>query len=91
MNNITIKFSGNQPSKIVQWEPKKQVPRFQQRSQYIDIIIVSETWLGEAESAYLKGFHVVRKERNEMAGGGVAIFINNKLKYSRKNISGVIY
>jgi hypothetical protein len=26
----------------------------------------------------------VRKERNKRAGGGVAIFINNKLKYSRK-------
>jgi hypothetical protein len=26
----------------------------------------------------------VRKERNERAGRGVAIFINNKLKYSRK-------
>jgi hypothetical protein len=28
---------------------------------------------------------VVRKKRNERAGGGVAIFINKKLKYSRKN------
>jgi hypothetical protein len=25
---------------------------------------------------------MVRKERNERAGGDVAIFINNKLKYS---------
>jgi hypothetical protein len=28
---------------------------------------------------------VVRRERNERAGGGVAIFINYKLKYSRKH------
>jgi hypothetical protein len=27
----------------------------------------------------------VRKERNERASGGVAIFKNNKLKYSRKH------
>jgi hypothetical protein len=27
---------------------------------------------------------MVRKERNERAGGGIAIFVNNKLKYSRK-------
>jgi hypothetical protein len=47
--------------------------------------MLSETWLGEAESVYLKGFDVVTKERNEKAGGGVANFINNKLKYSRKN------
>jgi hypothetical protein len=26
----------------------------------------------------------VRKERNEKSGGGFVIFINNKLKYSRK-------
>jgi hypothetical protein len=31
----------------------------------------------------LKGFDLVRKERNEMAGG--RIFVNNKLKYSRKD------
>jgi hypothetical protein len=47
--------------------------------------MLSETWLGEAESVNLKGFHVVRKERDKRAGGGVAIFINNKLKYSLKN------
>jgi hypothetical protein len=28
----------------------------------------------------------VRKERKERAGGGVAIFVNNKLKYLRKMI-----
>jgi hypothetical protein len=32
-----------------------------------------------------KGFDVVREERNEISGDGVAIFINNKLKYSRKD------
>jgi hypothetical protein len=29
---------------------------------------------------------VVTKDRNERAGGSVAIFIINKLKYSRKDI-----
>jgi hypothetical protein len=50
----------------------------------IIILALSETWLDEAESVYLTGFDVVRKDRNERAGGGVAIFINNKLKYSLK-------
>jgi hypothetical protein len=31
--------------------------------------MLSETWLDEAENAYLKGFDVVRKERIERAGG----------------------
>jgi hypothetical protein len=60
-------------------------PEFQKRSQNTDVIILSETWLDEGENVYLKGFDVVRKETNENAGGGVAIFVNNKLKYSRKD------
>jgi hypothetical protein len=56
---------------------------FEQRTPNTDIIL-SETWLDEAESVYLRGFDVVRKGRNETAGGGVAIFINN-LKYSCKD------
>jgi hypothetical protein len=47
--------------------------------------MLSEIWLGGAESVYLNWFDVVRKERNEMAGGGVTISINNTLKYSRKD------
>jgi hypothetical protein len=68
MNNITIKFNGNQPIKIVQWNCRSlrsKFPEFQQRSPYIDIIMLSETWLGQAASVYLKGFHVVRKERKK--------------------------
>jgi exonuclease III len=87
-NNIATKFNRNRPIKIVQWNCRSlrsKFPEFEQRSQNIDAIILSETWLDEPESVYLKGFDVVRKERNERAGGGVAIFINNKLKYSCKN------
>jgi hypothetical protein len=32
-----------------------------------------------------KGFDMVRKEGGKRAGGGVAIFINNKLKYAHKD------
>jgi hypothetical protein len=48
-------------------------------------VILSETWLEEADSLYLKVFDVVRKERNERADVGVAIFISNKQKYLRKD------
>jgi exonuclease III len=90
MNNITTKLNGNQSIKIVQWNCRSlrsKFPEFQQRSRHIDVIILvlSETWLDEAESVYLKGFDVVRKDTNERAGDGIAIFINNKQKYSRKD------
>jgi exonuclease III len=81
---ITTKFNGNQQIKIVQWNCsslRSKLPKFQQKSQNIDVIILSETQLDEAESVYLKGFDVVRKGRNKRAGGGVVIFINDKLKY----------
>jgi hypothetical protein len=64
---------------------RSKLPEFKQRTQNIDVIILSETWLDEAENVYQKGFDVMRKERNERAGGRGAIFINNKLKYSHKD------
>jgi hypothetical protein len=39
----------------------------------------------DADIVYLRGFEVVRKERTEKAVGGVAIYINKELKYSRKH------
>jgi hypothetical protein len=45
-------------------------PEFEQRTPNTDIIL-SETWLDEAESVYLRGFDVVRNERNERASGEV--------------------
>jgi exonuclease III len=88
MNNIITKFNKNQLIKIVQWNCRNlrnMFPEFEGRNQNIDVIILSETWLDEADIVYPRGFEVMRKERTEEGGGGVAIFINNKLKYSRKD------
>jgi hypothetical protein len=66
MNNITTKFNWNEPIKTVEWNCRSissKFPEFEQRSQNIDIIILSETWLDEAESVYLKEFDVVRNKR----------------------------
>jgi ribose 5-phosphate isomerase len=60
-------------------------PNFNKEGKTLDIIILSKTLLDEVESVYLKGFDVVRKERNNIAGGGGTIFINNLLKYSHKD------
>lgn len=46
-----------------------------------DVILLSETWLETNDSIYLRGFDVVRKERDNRIGGGVLIFTNNRIKY----------
>jgi hypothetical protein len=69
------KLNGNQPIKIVQWNCRSlrsSFPQFEERSQNIGVIIISETWHDEREIVYLKVFDVVRKERNERVGGIVA-------------------
>jgi hypothetical protein len=53
MNNITTNFNGNRPIKLVQWNCRilrSKFPKFQQRSRNIDVKILSETWLDEAEN-----------------------------------------
>jgi hypothetical protein len=80
MNNITTKFNKTQPITLVQWNCRSlrnKFPEFEARSQNIDVTILSETWLDEADIVQPRGFEVVRKERTEKAGGGVAIYINN--------------
>jgi hypothetical protein len=69
---------------IVHWNCRNlrnKLHGFQQRSQNIDVTILSEIWFGEAEGVYPEGFDVVRKERNEKSVG-LAIFINKKVKLS---------
>lgn len=51
-----------------------------------DIILISETWLSDKDKVRLKGFDIVRKDRLNNKGGGVAIFIRNGLKYMSKDI-----
>jgi hypothetical protein len=46
-------------------KPKKQAPRIPTVGPNTDVMIQSETWLDKVESVYLKGFDMVRKERNE--------------------------
>jgi hypothetical protein len=78
MNSITAKFTEIQRIMFVQWNCRRlrnKLHGFQQRSQNIDVTILSEIWFGEAEGVYPEGFDVVKKERNEKSGG-LAIFIN---------------
>jgi hypothetical protein len=71
---------------------RSKFPEFEARSQniHIDVIILSETWLDEADivRVYLRWLEVVRKERAQKAGDGVAIYINKELKYSQRLYDG---
>jgi hypothetical protein len=83
MNNITTKLNRNQPIMIVQWDCRSirsKFPELQKKSQNIDVIILSETWLDEAENVYLKGFDVVRRQKRKIRRW-CCHFINNKQKY----------
>lgn len=48
-----------------------------------DICLISETWLKPMDNFFLHGFDVVRNDRLDCRGGGVAIFIRNSVKYRR--------
>jgi exonuclease III len=72
--------------KVLQWNCqsiKKILPELQHRAEKFDVIILSETWHTRKDKVYIKGFDVIRWERHNRSGSGVAIFIKNCLKYKK--------
>lgn len=49
-----------------------------------DILIITETWLYDNETQYIKinNFNSIFNRRNASRGGGTAIFIHEKLKFT---------
>lgn len=69
---------------IVQWNCQSirlKVPEIEFRRKDIDIFAISETRLKLNDPLFIKGYDVIRRDRIDHPGGGVAILINNKLKY----------
>ncbi|XP_076651227.1 uncharacterized protein LOC143358164 [Halictus rubicundus] len=54
-----------------------------------DIVVCVETWLRPEIDFQLPGFHSVRKDRQHLHGGGIAIFIAKHLKYIPLNNLGI--
>ena len=52
-----------------------------------DIICIQETFLKPTKHFNLTGYDCVRKDREENAGGGVATFIKDGIKYKTKDIN----
>lgn len=72
--------------RFLQWNCRscrRKLPELQHRSKDFDVILLSETWLSPRDNITVKGFDVVRKDRDENIGGGVAILVSNALKYQR--------
>uniref|UniRef100_A0ABD2WKB1 Endonuclease/exonuclease/phosphatase domain-containing protein n=1 Tax=Trichogramma kaykai TaxID=54128 RepID=A0ABD2WKB1_9HYME len=58
----------------------------QNEAHKFDIIILVETWLKESKSFKLKGFHIIRFDRQVGSGGGLAICIKDNLFYEKTKI-----
>lgn len=55
------------------------MPELIAMSRKIDIILLSETWLNANTPFSIPDFHVVRRDRLNKKGGGVAICIRQKI------------
>ena len=51
------------------------------RNAPIDVLCIQETWLKAKNRFNLPGFSMVRKDRIDREGGGVAILIRNTMPY----------
>lgn len=72
--------------RVLQWNCRsirRKLPEIPQIAKDFKVIILSETWLNMNDKFYIKGFDVVRKDRLNNVGGGVAILVSNSLKYKR--------
>lgn len=77
---------------LVQWNCqslKNKIPELEFRSQKTHILLLAETWLNSQDRVNIRNFDTVRKDRKIGIGrgGGVAILVNNSIKYSHVNIN----
>lgn len=74
-----------QPFSLVQWNArslKHKSFNLANVSDNFNIATISETWLRPNEEFYLRGFDIVRKDRND-GRGDVAILVKNTIKYKK--------
>jgi exonuclease III len=73
---------------ILQWNARSLIANGQEFKKYIDnliekphIICIQETWLKPQLDFIIKGYNVIRNDREYGRGGGIATFIQNGMKY----------
>jgi hypothetical protein len=50
-------------NKFLQWNCHSKLPELQQRANQYDITLLSETWLSEEDTVYMKGFDIIRNDK----------------------------
>lgn len=73
---------------IIQWNcrsMKRKLAELQHRVEEVDLLLIQETWLKPGDNISLRGFDIVRTDRLNDGKGGVAIFVENSIKYRIKN------
>lgn len=71
--------------KIIQWNArgiKNKLIELTHNANYYDILLISETWLNFTNKVEMRNFDIVRGDRLDAEGGGVAIFVRSNIKYS---------
>lgn len=72
---------------ILQWNARSLIANGQEFKKYIDnliekphIICIQETWLKPQMDFIIKGYNVIRNDREYGRGGGIAMFSTNKYR-----------
>uniref|UniRef100_A0ABD2WKN0 Reverse transcriptase domain-containing protein n=1 Tax=Trichogramma kaykai TaxID=54128 RepID=A0ABD2WKN0_9HYME len=75
--------------KILQWNCRSVSNKLilHNEAKNFDIIVLIETWLNEIKHLKLKGFNIVRFDRQSGSGGGIAICIKQNIFYEGTTIN----
>lgn len=79
---------------VLQWNARSLIANGQEFKKYIDniiekpnIICIQETWLKPQLDFNIKGYNIVRNDRNHSRGGGIATFIKSGMKFRIEQIN----
>jgi hypothetical protein len=65
-------------SNVTSLNNKLELLKYELVHNKIDIAFVSETWWKETSLKNIRGYSVYHKSREDIKGGGVCIYVNNK-------------
>lgn len=78
---------------ILQWNARSLIANGQEFKQYVStlqnkphVVCIQETWLKPQWDFVIYGYKEIRNDRKDRSGGGVAIFLQNGIKYNVINI-----
>lgn len=75
---------------ISAWNAHNIKPKKDEPQNKIDIMLLSETWLGAGDKLKYANYTTYREDRKNGAGGGVAILIKRKIEHDIITIENLI-